>query len=272
MRFLSPTQGWAYGPNFSVLHTRDGKRWILAGTFPYIPDDYTFTSETHGVAINNQRISITNDGGKTWKDVLACRVKVQVDGLTRDSDCFFKRLQFLTSTLGYAIAGGHSDDKSIILAKTTDGGATWSLKVTPSSGVPFDCFFIDEKLGYEAESDSGNYHLYQTTDGGVTWDGISAAPGILLRLQFADSEVGWTMPDGRTVTFTTDGGSRWNSRQFAFPAFVEDFSLPRRDRAYAVGQHGMIYRYRIVPYAYTAKGIIDAPMMPAASAPPGQNK
>jgi photosystem II stability/assembly factor-like uncharacterized protein len=267
LRFLSPRQGWALGPHASLLHTRDGNHWILAGTVPYNTQDYMFTSETHGVAYHNDRlISITNDGGKTWKEVLTCRVKVQVNGLTRDSDCFFSRLQFVTSTLGYAIAAGHEDDNSIVLAKTTDGGATWSLTVTPSSGRPFDCFFIDEKLGYEAESDSGSYHLYQTTDGGVTWNGIPAAPGILLRLQFADPEVGWTMPEGKKVTFTTDGGSRWNSREFAFPEYVEAFSLPRRDRAYVVGKHGMVYRYRVVPFEYTAKGMLEGPAMPPVAA------
>jgi photosystem II stability/assembly factor-like uncharacterized protein len=265
LRFLSPRQGWAFGPDHNFLHTRDGNHWIMAGSHPHrnYPDDYLFTSETHGVAITGELISITNDGAKTWKDVLACRVKVQVNGLTRDSDCSFKRLQFVTSTVGYAIAGVNQDDKSLVLAKTTDGGATWSLTVSPSEGKPFDCFFVDEHLGYEAESDSGNYHLYQTTDGGGTWNGIPAAPGILLRLQFTDPEVGWTMPDGRTVSFTTDGGSRWNSREFAFPEYAEAFSLPRRDRAYVVGKHGMIYRSRVVPAEYTAKGMIAGPPMPA---------
>jgi photosystem II stability/assembly factor-like uncharacterized protein len=265
LRFLSPRQGWAFGPDHNFLHTRDGNHWIMAGSHPHrnYPDDYLFTSETHGVAITGELISITSDGARTWKDVLACRVKVQVNGLTRDSDCSFKRLQFVTSTVGYAIASVNQDDKSLVLAKTTDGGATWSLTVSPSEGKPFDCFFIDEHLGYEAESDSGNYHLYQTTDGGGTWNGIPAAPGILLRLQFADPEVGWTMPDGRTVSFTTDGGSRWNSREFAFPEYAEAFSLPRRDRAYVVGKHGMIYRSRVVPAEYTSKGMIAGPPMPA---------
>ena len=34
---------------------------------------------------------------------------------------------------------------------------------------------------------------------------------------------------------------------------VEAFSLPTRDRGYVVGDHGMIYRYRIVPIDYKAK-------------------
>jgi len=42
--------------------------------------------------------------------------------------------------------------------------------------------------------------------------------------------------------------------------------LPTPDRGYVVGDHGMIYRYRVVPIEYTAKGMVEAPMMPVASA------
>jgi hypothetical protein len=37
--------------------------------------------------------------------------------------------------------------------------------------------------------------------------------------------------------------------------------LPARDRGYAAGEHGMVYRYRIVPVAYTSKGMLSATMI-----------
>jgi hypothetical protein len=42
---------------------------------------------------------------------------------------------------------------------------------------------------------------------------------------------------------------------------VEDSSLPARDRGYAVGSHGMVYRYRIVPIDFTVKGMLAAPSL-----------
>jgi hypothetical protein len=42
------------------------------------------------------------------------------------------------------------------------------------------------------------------------------------------------------------------------PAGINASSLPARDRGYVVGDHGMVYRYRIVPIEYTAKGMIAA--------------
>ena len=69
-----------------------------------------------------------------------------------------------------------------------------------------------------------------------------------VRVGFADSGVGW-------------------------PASVYAFTLPSRRRAYVVGDHGMVYRYSIVPVEYRVPNMIDAPMMPAevqkAAAAPG---
>ena len=64
-----------------------------------------------------------------------------------------------------------------------------------------------------------------------------------------------------------DGRKHWTSRAIHFPAGVNAFSLPARDRGYVVGDHGMIYRYRVVPIDYTSKGMLEAPMMPEASTP-----
>jgi len=52
------------------------------------------------------------------------------------------------------------------------------------------------------------------------------------------------------MSFTADGGHRWSSRDFRWPGFLEDvygWTFAKRDRAYVVGQHGMVYRYKVVP-------------------------
>ncbi len=65
------------------------------------------------------------------------------------------------------------------------------------------------------------------------------------------------------LSFRTNGGTRWSSRTFAFPVSSSAFSLPSRRRAYVIGEHGMIYRYSVVPIGYSRKGMIEAPMMPS---------
>ena len=63
------------------------------------------------------------------------------------------------------------------------------------------------------------------------------------------------------VTYTTNGGKRWSSSATRFPAMVNASSRPARDRGYVIGNHGMVYRYRVVPVDYNAKGILPAPML-----------
>ena len=122
-------------------------------------------------------------------------------------------------------------------------------------------FFVDENTGFISAEQA-----YETTDGGQTWTGITASSWRPLYLRFADPEVGWAVND-KKVTFTTDGGNRWSSREYPFPTEVEALSLPRRDRGYVVGDHGMIYRYRIVPADYVAKGLIPAPLLSGIDSP-----
>jgi photosystem II stability/assembly factor-like uncharacterized protein len=73
---------------------------------------------------------------------------------------------------------------------------------------------------------------------------VIASPGN--RIVFSGPEVGWSFY-GKLMSYTTDGGRRWASREIAFPAEVNAFCLPTSQRGYVVGDHGMIYRYRIVP-------------------------
>ena len=80
-------------------------------------------------------------------------------------------------------------------------------------------------------------------------------------MKFADHEVGWSCL-GTTWAYTVDTGKHWTTRQIRFPAPVTAFSVPTRDHGYVVGDHGMIYRYRVVPIDYASKGMLDASMMP----------
>lgn len=273
IRFLDATHGWATqwtGHAASLLHTRDGKNWILSGTIPEHATDYMFTSETNGVVIDGGRLLQTTDGGRRWIPVNQCEVSVQVEGLARRVNCTWTRIQFLTPAVGYAAGfsvvgrGTGPVARIVVLGKTKDGGATWALTTGEVTGDTQDAFFIDENTGYVRAGYPDTGQLFRTTDGGQTWSGMAASPGD--RLQFADPEVGWSLHHNK-VSFTTDGGNRWNSREYPFPAHVETFSLPRRDRGYIVGDHGMIYRYRIVPIEYSAKGMIPAPLLSGIDSP-----
>src|SRR5205814_1357603 len=113
---------------------------------------------------------------------------------------------------------------------------------------------------------------YTTADGGKNWYSLLAVT-VGPTLEFADPEVGWGLGASKSnsragrISYTTDGGQHWQtSGDIKFPTDTPEnlkFSFPRRDRAYIIGPHGMVYRYRVVPQTYTAANALGVPVMPA---------
>ncbi|MBI3679809.1 MAG: hypothetical protein HY235_05375 [Acidobacteria bacterium] len=259
LQFLDANHGWAIRGGGTLLRTTDGRTWeqvaddAVRQYFGIVGKGYHFSSLTKGVnAYGN--LSMTEDGGRTWKQIYTCKVKMEVDGLTRDVGCTLGVVDFPSPNTGYAA------HEARIIVKTEDGGATWNALVGPQEPGDqriYGLTFLDDRNGFAVRSGA---KLFRTEDGGQSWRGVIASPGE--RILFSGPNVGWSFR-GKLLNYTTDGGRRWTSREIGFPAEVNAFSLPTTQRAYAIGNHGMIYRYRIVPVEYSAKGMLAAPAMPA---------
>ncbi len=198
-------------------------------------------------------------------------MKVVVDGLVQQIRCHTEAFCFPSATTGYVVASRYSSCACYwppIIGKTTDGGASWQFQLGP--GDPKEAMLVDVVFANAdngmvlARPVRGEMRLYATSDGAASWRGIVATPGKQIR--FADPEVGWSV-DNYRFSFTVNGGRTWASRPLRFPGDPKALSFPRRDRAYVVGDHGMIYRYRVVPAsAPLAAGALAAPAMPALAA------
>jgi photosystem II stability/assembly factor-like uncharacterized protein len=275
LQFLDATHGWARQGGNTLLRTTDGKNWETVGPFAAITA-YRFLSVQNGFTLTGDytgsAISVTSDGGRSWKPIYQCVATLQVNGLTRKVGCYLRDLHFPSNKVGYAVGGGFSDPWAAIV-KTVDGGATWKV-IYASTDVPSASavFFTDENNGVVRAQDG---RVLITADGGESWRGAIGTAYPFFK--FADSQVGWSCDADHQsqCSYTVNGGGSWTTRSFNFPTKFLDYSMPRRDRIYVVGDHGMIYRYRIVPADYTTKGMIEAPMMPAASAnqdPPNESQ
>lgn len=261
LRFVDAKTGFAVQGSpgdHRLLRTTDGQNWTQVGAVPEHREDYWFLSAQDGVLINDEKIFRTTDGGRKWQPVYDCKVKAEVQGLTRDVSCQFQRLSFPTATTGYAISRAVGD-AGFVLAKTTDGGLTWSATVVApgENGYEGDVHFLDENNGLVRTKEG---RILRTSDGGATWTGTPGSMELKSDIEFADAEAGWAVYYQK-VTYTTNGGKRWVSSSQRFPAMVNASSRPTRDRGYVIGNHGMVYRYRIVPVDYNAKGMLPAPMM-----------
>ena len=201
----------------------------------------------------------TVDGGKKWQPVFDCRIKAEIGGLTREADCYVYGIHFPTPTIGYALGGPLPEDGGNVLARTEDGGSTWNAWVIlPGvSAQESSLRFLDANNGVLRGKDGD---LYRSADGGRTWTAVTGQGQLQSELSFADPETGW-MVYYKRMTYTANGGKSWLSREIEFPTLVADAFLAARDRGYAVGEHGMVYRYRIVPVDYKSKGMLAAPSL-----------
>jgi photosystem II stability/assembly factor-like uncharacterized protein len=262
--FVSADVGWAAqitSTQTNLLRTTDGDSWTRVGTIPEHYEDFAFATATSGLYINDEQIFATRDAGKTWRKVGQCVAKVELAGLARQALCNLWKLRFATASVVYALGAGKGGADAAFVMRSDDGGENWEVVsvIENENASEGGLFFLDENVGYF--STKYGKGAFRTVDGGRTWNAMPAT-SMFRQIMFADPEVGWSMMYKQLV-YTTDGGKRWFSRELPFPAMVEAFSLPRRDRAYVVGEHGMIYRYSVVPDATTTSTkIVTSPAMP----------
>ena len=278
LRFTDETHGWAtrvYPQTDSkLLRTTDGEHWEEVGAIPHIFSwtyrDYRFTTPNNGAAVIGHNILVTTDAGHTWKEAYNCETTAQVNGLSRNVDCMLTSLSFISPDVGFALGGNPDMPGRVFIVKTANGGKTWALHVAEGANIQ-DQFsgpvgaiaFVDAQNGVVV---NGAGQIFRTADGGNTWRGVPGTAGPA-NIGFADPEVGWSISDRGHIAFTADGGQRWLARDLRFPASTAALNAPQRDRAYLVGAHGMVYRYRVVPMAYNVANAIDAPALPTVTSP-----
>ena len=256
--FIDATHGWATQSDGTMLRTTDGSSWAPVGEVR-ASGPFVFISPGKGFWLDDHRnIQTTADGGDTWTTAYHCRAITGGAGVTHEQECEPETITFAPDhTTGYVITRALDDHASAVI-KTADGGATWTMtsSIPETNGKVGAVSFVDPVIGYLR---AGGV-LMATPDGGQTWHAIDAAvPSGAPKIQFAGA-VGW-MIGGTDFSFTLDGARRWNSRKVDFPSAVVSFSVPAPETGYVVGSHGMVYRYRVVPFDYTVPKMIAVPNM-----------
>jgi photosystem II stability/assembly factor-like uncharacterized protein len=234
--------GFAVGGDGAFIKTTDGgQSWFQPCVFDtficqwdavdFLPDKLTgFICGTAGS--NNSAVLRTRDGGVSWDTVktyggigayrdilfpfgddtgyLVDRVGRAVWKTTDCGDSWVRHgvpgsyanaVDFPTPAVGYEV-GDNGD-----IAKTTDGGETWS---DVSTIFQDDLYGVEFPVGPDTGWVCGGYgRVCRTTDGAATWEMQNAPQEFFWSICFpAGTHLGFCSGEGVLMT-TTDGGVTW---------------------------------------------------------------
>lgn len=161
----------------------------------------------------------------------------------------FFAVQFLDRQNGWALAESRFPHRTVFLAHTTDGGASWNWVDTGVEGplgvgyeyVMGDLYFTDEQHGLVV---GGLGLVIRTDDGGMHWSkqtvdcGYSSCSYAFYALDMIDARRGGIA--GQEYFSTSDGGSRWSMRDLPFGVELYDIKFVGEEQGWMVGDHGVV--------------------------------
>jgi photosystem II stability/assembly factor-like uncharacterized protein len=157
----------------------------------------------------------TSDGGRSWSEISG-----QPGGVPHNLHFF--DLKNGLALLSSSAKGSNAWISTVFLARTADGGATWTQVKGPepaqtgAAGLEF----VDARFAYFA----GNKGLiYRTLDGGKTWKPVETGLDQVLSVQFTDPQHGFAYGHNKLLR-TTDGGATWTVAAERLVDFFHFFS------------------------------------------------
>jgi photosystem II stability/assembly factor-like uncharacterized protein len=157
-------------------------------------------------------------------------------------------VHFPTGTLvGYVVGSGMDSLGGIsgLIAKTTDGGATWQKQSIPIIGVLNSVYFTDDNTGYAVGAAGA---ALKTTDGGATWTPMTVSgTDVLNYVRFpGNGQTGYVGVYPRTqaarVCKTADGGANWAAANVGVGmSWSISCGMANESVGVALGKQGMVY-------------------------------
>lgn len=175
-----------------------------------------FTDALTGVISAQGSFLRTTDGGATWA-LVTPNLSFNYSGGTATNTEIrsVARLPGTTTLLAFVIdlMSGHA-----CLARSTDGGLTWSVSTTLPASPAVDAVgtqhlsFANANVGVLLDNNSGGT-IYRTSDGGQTWTQVSTFPAyaVLLKADGTGVAVSASLSNGSNIAYTTDFGATWHT-------------------------------------------------------------
>ncbi|HEX2899231.1 MAG TPA: YCF48-related protein [Bacteroidia bacterium] len=152
------------------------------------------------------------------------------------------RIHFVNDSLGFVIARDMADIHKVF--RTTDGGLTWSTRLSVGIGELRAIHFVDERTGFVA-GESGV--CYKTTDGGFTWNSLAInGPVDVFAMDFLTDQIGYLACGGGVILRTTNGGQNWANDQLDSSSTLIAVKAVTATIAYVLTSDSVLYKRNYV--------------------------
>jgi len=241
--FTSNDRGWVAGDEGFLASTTDGGRtWA-----PYdlkTKDDINeiyFRNEENGYLVAGRNMFVTQDGGRTWKELRIFRTGDFGAGRPE-----FLSIRFSDKKRGYVVGSvlRTSGDEDVVidslLMRTEDGGETWRRIAVPTKTELFHLDFNGNSHGWIV---GDNGVILATVDEGNTW--TKQASGVtvpLYNVDFRDDNDGYAVGKSGTILRTEDGGRHWEKVPTNFTDTLMRVDFADDKNGWIVGYGGSILR------------------------------
>jgi photosystem II stability/assembly factor-like uncharacterized protein len=251
---VDTTDWWATTGDGAIIRTADGgQSWTLqrpegpGESFAAICMISKYEGWVVGSALNpatatyQAAVLHTRDGGITWDDTVFTGVAAG-----------FASVDFVDARTGWAVGG------SGVVARTDDGGATWTQQPSGSAAQFNDVTFVNKFDGW-AIGNTGT--ILHTTTGGLDPDGAGPLTGWtaedsgsvsnLHGATFVDATHGWVVGDGGLILHTTTAGedpdgagplTGWTAQPTGGAPMLTDVKATDTQTVWAVGMTAAILR------------------------------
>ncbi len=212
----------------SLAKTRNkGLTWnIINHNLPtwFRMSDFQFLNETLGYAVSQWHggIAKTIDGGYNWTAIYEPNYNY----------AWLATVYFINDSIGFA--GGASDVgvSPSLIAKTTDGGVTWT-DTTFGGAIITKIKFVTDSIGFACDDYGG--HIYKTINQGQSWF-LVASTGIgLYNMFFPSDSVGYCTGGSGRIVKTIDQGQTWGVQYSKSSLVLKGGSFINDSTGYLVG-------------------------------------
>lgn len=237
--FTSNDRGFVAGDGGYLSQTANGGRsWTKQsiGTTEDINEIY-FRNENNGYVVAGRKMFLTDDGGRSWREIKIYNPKDFRNGTPE-----FLSVRFADKKRGLIVGSVINKDVVVdsLVMRTDDGGETWKRIIVPSKLELYHLDFVNSARGWIV-GDKGL--ILVTFDGGSNWQTQnSGTVKSLYNVDFRDADEGYAVGSKGTILRTEDGGERWQTVKTNFPNTFKRVDFADDRNGWIVGYGGTILR------------------------------